>query len=162
MTEMSNSWVRIFFNTIEENLHCGSTPAKSLLNAAVLTPNGTNLSETALETIRRMRYYMNETDGVVLYSDCVGVMVHTGGIDAMLEEAADCAGDVAGRMPDFSPYNMDDGGGLVCMQSSAFCFRPYGLGGALGPALEARQECLEACERQHPIAIVYNDAHDLP
>lgn len=161
MSEKNVLWLRHGVSLTDENRWLNTEPAKSLMHAAILTPNGTRLSPRAIETIRHIRYYMNGVDGFVLYSDCSGVMLRALPTDEMLAAAADCANSVADSSPVFARYTMDDGCGLLSMQTSAFCFRDYGLGGSQDISMEAQQECVDACRRQRPIAIVYNNAEDL-
>ena len=133
-----------------------------MIGAAVLVAKGAKLSEEAIETIRHLRYYQNAEGGFVLFSDRVVAIVDVGSIDEMVDKARDEAGTVLGSMPDFAPYNMDDGCGLLHMlNANVYNFRPYEVNtGSLFPAMELRQECLDACEKCEMIAIVYCDADD--
>jgi len=142
---------------------------EELQGAVVLVPEGTSLSEEALETIRHLRYYRNGREGMVLLSDRAGALAFAKGCtpEEMMEEAYHKACEVCGNMPDFDHFNMDDGCTLVSMQGSAFAFRPYPFyeGGTRDTSIvmqcvEARQELLEACDAMNVLAVVYNDADD--
>ena len=137
-------------------------PTTSLVGAAVLVPKGSQLSSDAIETIRHFRYYRNAQDAFVLFSDRVVAFVDAGDFEEMVRKAKREADAVTGSMPDFTPYNMDDGCGMLHMNNAhVFAFRPCGIdNGLLFPALEARQECLEACEKSEVVAVVYCDAGD--
>ena len=140
-------------------------PDKALSDAVILKPVGHELSEEAINTIRHFRYYLNGEDGMVLLSNTVIAKVETGTIGAMIEAAMEEASTVTGSMPDFAPYDMDDGCGMlhIC-NANVFGFSEVGLSvdsrGTLVFALEARSECLEACEACGIVAVVYNDRDD--
>ena len=143
----------------------GKAPAKALSDAVVLIPAGHQLSEKAINTIRHFRYYINGKGGMVLLSDTVVAKVDVGKIGAMIQSAMDEASAVTGSMPDFAPYDMDDGCGMLHMcNASVFGFREIGLTedarGSLSFALEARSECMAACEACEVGAVVYNDRED--
>ena len=136
---------------------------KALTDAAILIPEDSELSEDAVETIRHMRYYRNGREAIALFSDYVGVMLDAAPVKDVIEaaESARCA--VLGSMPDFTPYNMDDGCGLVMMTDAVFGFRPYGVASGYGLptiALDVRQDILEASAEEKLIAIVYNSRED--
>lgn len=137
-------------------------PTTSLAGAAILIPKGSELSDDAIETIRHCRYYRNAQDAFVLFSDRVVSFVEADTIEEMVRMAIREADDVTDNMPDFAPYSMDDHCGMLHMTNAhVFAFRPFGIdNGSLVPALEARQECLEACERSEIVAVVYCDAND--
>lgn len=140
-------------------------PAMALSDAVVLVPAGHQLSGTAINTIRHFRYYLNEEDGMVLLSDTIVAKVDVGEIGAMIQSAMDEASAVTGSMPDFAPYDMDDGCGMLHMcNANVFGFSEIGLTedarGSLSFALEARQQCLAACEACEVVAVVYNDRED--
>lgn len=140
-------------------------PGKALSDALVLIPVGHELSEEAINTIRHFRYYLNGEDGIVLLSNTVIAKVETGTIGSMIEAAMEEASTVTGSMPDFAPYDMDDGCGMlhIC-NADVFGFSESRLTedarGSLTFALEARSECLAACEACEIVAVVYNDRED--
>lgn len=137
-------------------------PAVSLVGAAVLIPKDAELSCDAIETIRHFRYYLSAQEAFVLFSDRVAAFVDADDIEEMVRKAKREADAVTGSMPDFTPYNMDDGCGILHMNNAhVFAFRPFEIdNGSLLSALEARQECLEACEKSEVVAVVYCDAAD--
>lgn len=140
-------------------------PGKALSDAVVLRPVGHELSEKAINTIRHFRYYLNGEDGMVLLSDTVIAKVETDTIGSMIEAALEEASTVTGSMPDFAPYDMDDGCGMLHMcNANVFGFSESRLTedarGSLTFALEARAECLAACEACEIVAVVYNDRAD--
>ena len=140
-------------------------PNASLCGAAVLIPEGNALSEDALGTIRHMRYYLNGKGGMALLADNVVALVNVGSVEAMLKEARSQADTALSCMPDFNPYDMDDGCGLLHMiNARVYGFKPWRIHpdtcGSLGPALEARQDCLDACEQGGIAALVYLDETD--
>lgn len=140
-------------------------PGKTLSDAVVLRPVGHELSEEAINTIRHFRYYLNGEDGMVLLSNNVIAKVETGMIGAMIEAAMEEASTVTGSMPDFAPYDMDDGCGMLHMcNANVFGFSESRLTedarGSLMFALEARGECLAACEDCEIVAVVYNNRED--
>jgi len=140
-----------------------SAPYKTLDGAVVLVPEGMELSDTALTTIRYLRYYQNGKNCTVLLADEVGITAEADALAELIEKAECSAAEVCGSMPDFSPYGMDDGGSLVLMQDSAFGFRTYPLatqGGFPVGALEVRGDILEACEKSVILAVVYNNGND--
>lgn len=137
-------------------------PTTSLIGAAILIPKGSELSDDAIETIRHFRYYRDAQEAFVLFSDRVVAFVDADAIEEMIRMAECEANAVIGNMPDFTPLNMDDGCGLLQMNNAeVFAFRPYliDIGSPL-PAIEARLECLEACEKSEMVAIVYCNADD--
>ena len=112
-----------------------------------------------------MRYYLEGHGGSVLLSDQVVVQVKTGDIEEMIQNAKNDAYRVAGRMPDFAPYTMDDGCGLLEMtQGNVYAFRPYEIisddPGDLAKVLPVRFDTLEACEECEIIAVVYYDSNE--
>ena len=71
-----------------------------------------------------MRYYHDGHGCIVLLSDRVVVQLSIGSLDEMIRKAKDDASGVAGGMPAFTPYTMDDGCGLMHMtQGNIFAFR---------------------------------------
>lgn len=147
----------------QKGLKDGAT--ESLSGAAILIPEGSGVTEQAMETIRHFRYYLEGQDGEVLFSDRVVALVDVGNVDEMIEHARREASEVVSCAPDFKPYDMDDECGLLRMSNAkVYAFRNNCLSpkscGSLGPALEARGECLAACEDQRIVAVVYNDVAD--
>lgn len=140
-----------------------SAPYKALEDAVVLVPKGAELSESALTTIRHLRYYQNGHNVTLLLSDSAGVLLDPAGFADIIESAECVANAVCGNMPDFAPYPMDDGGSIVLMQEAAFGFRPYALansGGFPAGALEVRRDIMMACDEFRVLAVVYNNAAD--
>ena len=134
-------------------------PGKSISSAAIFVPEGAELSEQAMETIRAFCYFQDGTGGLVLLSDQVVVPVKTGTLAAMAGRAKSEAEKVLSEMPDFEPLEMDDGTGLLHMcNGNVYGFRPFSItedGVSLARALEVRQDCLEACSEGDIVAIVY-------
>ena len=139
-----------------------SAPYKNLNGAVVLVPEGTALSETALTTIRHLRYYQNGNNVTMLLSDSAGVLMDADSLEQLIDAAEDFAGEVCGSMPDFTPYSMDDGCSVVLMKKDAFGFRPHPLADVGFPvgALEVRQDILDACNQFDVLAVVYNNGKD--
>ena len=103
-------------------------PTTSLVGAAVLIPKGYEQSDDAIETIRHFRYYRNAQDAFVLFSDRVVAFVDADDAEEMVRKAKREAGVVTGSMPDFAPYNMDDGCEMLHMNNAhVFAFRPFGI-----------------------------------
>ena len=143
------------------DVECADVPE----GAAIYIPEGTVLSDAAMETISHMHYYMNGKNGFVLLSDRTGIIVDAASIPDMGDEAQNIADVVCGNMPDFSPYPMDDGCTLVTMQGNAVAFCPQSLFNGsqlanMGAALAMRGELMEACDEFNLLAIVYNDKND--
>lgn len=140
-------------------------PEKALVDAVVFRPVDQELSEEAINTIRHFRYYCGTKNGQVLLSDTVIAKVNTGTVKAMIEDALHQADTVTGSMPDFTPYDMDDGCGILHMCNVyVAAFRRWGLSESasmsLYPVLAVRQECLDACEACRIVAVVYNNRED--
>lgn len=163
--ENKTRFVKYIPDMNEEQKWLMKEPNMSLTEANIMIPEGSTLSNKAIETIRHMRYYLEGHGGSVLLSDQVIVQVKTGDIEEMIQNAKDDAYRVAGRMPDFAPYTMDDGCGLLHMtQGNVYAFRPYEIisddPGDLAKVLPVRYDTLEACEECEIIAVVYYDSNE--
>ena len=130
-------------------------------SALVQLPSDTELSEDAVDTIRHFCRYRKKQDGFVLLSDRVVVCVDAENAQDMIEQANQEAAFTirSHRGRDSTAYDTEDGCGLLEMgNGKVFAFRPsiihhshYGW----GPELEARAECLWACERRKIVAVVF-------
>ena len=129
-------------------------PNRSLAGASVMIPEGTELSETAVDTIRHVRFYTDAGSGFVLLSDRVFAVTEGGDPEDMIRQAHGQATVVNYSMSDFTPFDMDDDCGLLQMDvAKVYAFRPFELG-SLPEMLLARAECLEACEKAEIVAVV--------
>ena len=149
----------------QEWLEC--EPSMALSDALILVPKGTALTKKAIEAIRHYRYYRNARDGFVMLSDTVAVFGKCGSVDTMLRMAEKEAWQATENMPDFQAHDMDDGCGLLFLSHAhVFAFRPFGLSIdsmlSMELALSVRQECLDACMDNTPIAVVYCNEKDYP
>lgn len=138
--------------------------AKTLSGAAILCPEGTTLTETALETIRYIRGYTRRRGGLVLLSDRVGVMTDAVPPDEMLRTAREAAARAPENAGDFCFANMQDGGGIRLNSDLVFGFRPgpvFPPGGGTSPVSEeVPADILRACEAGNVIAMVYHREAD--
>lgn len=151
---------------VEVNVYMPESENFSVPEGAVIfAPDGTELSDEALETINHMHYYLNGNKGFVLLSNRTGIIVEAASVGDMGDEALRTAEEVCGSMPDFTPYPMDDGCTLVTMQGNAvaFCPRSLFVGDQLahiGAAIAMRNELIHFCGNFNVRALVYNDMND--
>ena len=160
---MEKRWVRYMVDEQKEEtafeLH--GDPRKDLRGALIAVPEGGELTDIALETLRHFRYYMERTGGCVLLGDSTVILTKPAGLEEMLEQAEDEAGDVTGHMPDFELLPTDDGCTLLAMGERTFTFREVKIpGNDVLAGLLLRNECLEACERLEPLAAVWFDGNE--
>lgn len=157
---MENRWVRFAVNEMKEEaaLAAHQTSSKDLRGALILVPEGTELSDTALDTLRHFRYYTDVHGGGVLLGEQTILLVDGDSLEEMLEEAEREAGRVTGRMPDFSLLPADDGCTLLAMGECTFTFRDRVIPSrSVMESMMLRTECLEACESCKPLAVIRFD-----
>ena len=161
-----DSWFKLEANSLNTS---NLDDDDELLSAAIYCPKGSaTLSETALGTLRHIHFYLDGAGAVALLSDTVGVQMYAAPLPELMEKVRRYAGLVLASPSDYDPCTMDDDCGMLYMQYAVFCFRPFALGpeSPLSPeerqskALQARDDCVEACRRGEILAIVYNDAQD--
>lgn len=164
-TEKEKRFVKYVPDRKEEQKWLSKKPIMSLTEAGIMIPEGSTLSKSAIETIRHMRYYLEGRGGGVLLSNRVFVDVEINDINEMIRSAEKAAVTVVGSMPDFAPYTMDDGCGLLHMtKSSVFAFSPHEIISDdprdIAKALKVRWNTLKACEKCQVIAVVYHNANE--
>lgn len=160
---MEKRWVRYMVDEQKEEtafeLH--GDPRKDLRGALIAVPEGGELTDIALETLRHFRYYMERTGGCVLLGDSTVILTKPAGLEEMLEQAEDEAGKETGHMPDFKLLPADDGCTLLAMGERTFTFREVKiLGNDVLAGLLMRNECLDACLRLEPLAAVWFDGEE--
>ena len=127
---------------------------------AVIVFDEEKFTAAAKETLQHMMHYVNKARPVTLLAERCAVIVHSGSseTDEVLRASAEQAQEVAGSMPDFQTFVMDDRCGLVWLTNGpAAVFIPKEeVNGAkeipFGMAFEYRFAGLEACERNEVIA----------
>ena len=155
---MENRWVRYAVDEMKEEkaLAKHETPNKDLRGALIVVPEGRELSDLSLETLRHFRYYTDVRGGCVLMDERTVILTGAGSLEELLEEAEEECGNVTGHMPDFSLLPADDGCTLLAMGDCTYTFRDEVIPeGVLAPALILRTECLSACEEEKPLAVVW-------
>ena len=157
---MENRWVRYAVDEMKEEMALAKheTPNKDLRGALIVVPEGSELSDLSLETLRHFRYYTDVRGGCVLMDERTVILTGAGSLEEMLEEAEEECGNVTGHMPDFTLLPADDGCTLLFMGDCTYTFRNEVIpGGMVGLALSLRVECLSACEECEPLAVVWFD-----
>ncbi len=160
---MEKRWVRYAVDEQKEEkaLEMHHTPNKDLRGALIAVPEGSELSDIALMTLRHFRYYTDVRGGGVLLGDSTLILTPSSNPESMLQRAEEEAGDVTGHMPDFQLLPADDGCTLLAMGESAFTFREVKIDTVdVVAGLLLRNECLEACQRWEPLALVWFDGEE--
>lgn len=155
---MENRWVR--YAVVDEKeemaLKMHETPNKDLRGALIMVPEGSELSDLSLETLRHFRYYTDVRGSCVLMDERTVILTRGKTLEEVLEEAEEEAGNVMGRMPDFSILPADDGCSLLAMGDCTYTFRGERLPeNDLKTGLILRAECMAACDECQPLAAVW-------
>ncbi len=160
---MEKRWSRYAVNAMKEAcaFETHGNPAMDLRSAFVMLPEGVQLSDAALDTLRHFSYYTNQNGICVLLGERTACLIRGDTVEEALEAACEEAGDVTGRMPDFQLLPMDDGCTLLAMGAETYTFRGERIPeGDLAMGLVLRQECLEACEAFEPLAVAWFDGRE--
>lgn len=85
--------------------------------------------------------------------------------DALLEKADDVIGDTLCMRPDFADYTMPDGNHMIIMPSGACAFEANDCKIDTDNSYERNQvlknRCIEACEREEILALVYDEEYEV-
>lgn len=157
---MENRWVRYAVDEKKEEMALAmhETPNKDLRGALIVVPEGSELSDLSLETLRHFRYYTDVREGCVLLDERTVILTSVETLEEALEEAEEECGNVTGHMPDFSLLPADDGCTLLVMGDSTYTFRNCRIPEPnLKEGLILREECLNACDEGRVLAVVWFD-----
>ena len=162
---MDKKWV-IFRPEGEDTLEWEANEKdKSLTDAVILCPEGEELWDEAIDTLRRLRNYRSGTGAIALFGDSVGVILDPQPLNKLLAEAERRRSRALDSDPDYAPcYAMIDGGALVVITGEVFGLHPNfeslldsGLHRA---ALDIRRDIAAVCAEEELFAVIYNNADD--
>ena len=142
---MENRCVRYAVDEMKEEMALAKheTPNKDLRGTLIVVPEGRELSDLSLETLRHFRYYTDVRGGCVLMDERTVILTGAGSLEELLEEAEEECGRVTGHMPDFSLLPADDGCTLLAMGDCTYTFRDEVIPqGVLAPALILRTDAV--------------------
>lgn len=118
-----------------------------------------DLTEGEIASIKRFHSY---TGGVSFACLRENVMVGleqepSKDVEALKEKAYDMMSEALAVPPDFNSWSMDDGYQVVGVSVGIFGISDGPAPGGLPTFLRLRQKCLEACEDEEIIAVVFEE-----